>query len=295
MKKKITQDISKRQVSLQQDKAIFLDSGELQTISGKIKIKFEVSYDGTDYCGWQRQNHGTVKSVCQTIQEALEKVFQEKIDLYASGRTDAGVHALAQVCHFETTKPLSFFKNFDLSWAMKAKLPHSITVKDSWIAPPEFHATISASHKTYRYLIYNHPRRSVFLTRYADWVRKPLDIDFLNQISQFLIGEHDFKSFQSVGTPVPHTIRTIYKASWKRKNDHVLEFTVTGSGFLKQMVRNIVGTQLLLERKQEKPEKIKEIIELKDRTKAGPPAPAQGLYLCKVYYPLELDNKCRKL
>lgn len=261
----------------------------------KTKIRFNVAYDGTDYCGWQRQNHGPLKSVSQTIQEALEVVFQEKITLYASGRTDAGVHALAQVCHFEVSKPESFFKKFDLSWALKSHLPHSITVKDAWLAPPEFHATISATHKTYRYLIYNSPRRSVFLNRYADWIRKPMDLDFLNKTSELILGEHDFKSFQSVGTPVPHTVRTIYRAKWRRKNPEVLEFVITGSGFLKQMVRNIVGTQLLLERKQLKAEMMSEIIGLKDRTKAGPPAPPQGLYLCKVYYPLELDNKCRKL
>lgn len=263
--------------------------------SSKLKVRFNVAYDGTDFCGWQRQNHGDQKSVCQSIQDALETVFNEEIALYASGRTDAGVHALNQVCHFETSKPESFFKNFDLSWALKSHLPSSIVIKDAWLAPSEFHATLSSTHKTYRYLIYNNPRRSVFLHRYADWVRKPLDIDYLNKACAYLIGEQDFKSFQSVGTPVPHTVRTIYKAQWRRKNKDVIEFVITGSGFLKQMVRNIVGTQLLLERKGLNPEKMKEIIQLKDRTKAGPPAPAQGLYLCKVYYPLELDNKCRKL
>ncbi|MCB0368888.1 MAG: tRNA pseudouridine(38-40) synthase TruA, partial [Bdellovibrionales bacterium] len=143
--------------------------------------------------------------------------------------------------------------------------------------------------------IYNNPKKSVFLHRYADWVRYPLSLNYLNETSSLLLGEHDFKSFQSVGTPVPHTVRTIYSARWRQLNNDVLEFRITGSGFLKQMVRNIVGTQLFLERKSEKPEKIREIMDLKDRTQAGPPAPPQGLYLCRVYYPLELDNKCRKL
>lgn len=263
--------------------------------NNKLKIRFTVSYDGTGYCGWQKQNHSKMRSISQTIQEALEKVFKEKISLFASGRTDAGVHAVSQVCHFETTKPESFFNRFDLSWAMKSVLPSEININEAWLAPREFHATLSATHKTYRYLIYNHHRSSVFLHRYADWIRQPLSLDYLNECSQHLIGQKDFKSFQSVGTPVLHTVRKIYKAQWIQKNDRVLEFTITGSGFLKQMVRNIVGTQVNLERKGLKPEIIKDIIELKDRTKAGPVAPPQGLYLCKVYYPLELDNKCRKL
>lgn len=261
----------------------------------KTKIKFTVSYDGTDFCGWQRQKNGIKLSVAETIENALSKLLNEKIGLYASGRTDAGVHAVNQVCHFETIKPENFFYGIDFCWAMKSKLPDSITVKDAWIAPSDFHATLSSKYKTYRYVVYNKERRSSFLYRYSHWVRHPLNIEYLNELSNRLIGTHDFKSFQSVGTPVPHTVRTIYKAYWIKPRQGILEFRITGSGFLKQMVRNIVGTQLLLESKYENFEKLSEIISLCDRTKAGPPAPPQGLYLWKVYYPLELDNKCRKL
>jgi len=261
----------------------------------KIKIRFTVSYDGTDYCGWQKQNHGHVKSVAFVLEEALSKLLNEKIGLYASGRTDAGVHALNQVCHFETTKPEAFFFNIDFCWAVNSKLPHSIVVKDAWIAPPEFHSTLSSEYKTYRYIVRNSNRPSPMLHRYAHWVRNPVDIDYLNSLCDLLVGTKDFKSFQSVGTEVAHTVRTIYKARWVQKKEGTLEFRITGSGFLKQMVRNIVGTQLHLERTKKKPEKFSEIIGLKDRTKAAAPAPAQGLYLWKVYYPLELDNKCRKL
>lgn len=259
------------------------------------KLKFVVSYDGTDFCGWQRQNHGPLKSVQHTLEDALSKILNEKISLFASGRTDAGVHAFGQVCHFETTKPEQTFVGWDLAWALKSQLPPTISIKKFWIAPSDFHSTISATHKTYRYLIYNHPRRSVFLHRYADWIRKPLDINHLNESSKHLIGTYDFKSFQSVGSVVPHTVRTIYKAHWTMKKPHLLQFAVTGSGFLKQMVRNIVGTELMLERLLENPEKMKNIIDLKDRTKSGPPAPPQGLFLWKVYYPKELDNRCREL
>lgn len=264
-------------------------------MSEKIKIKFIVSYDGTDFCGWQRQNHGKLKSVAYVLEQALSYILNEKISLYASGRTDAGVHAVNQVCHFTTTKAESFFYKFDFCWALNSKLPNSVVVKDAWIAPDEFHATISPTHKTYRYIIRNSNRPTPFLDRYAHWVRNKIDIDYLNSLCVYLIGKRDFKSFQSVGSDVPHTVRTIYRAEWTSKKPGTIEFRITGSGFLKQMVRNIVGTQLHLERTKENPKKFNEIINLKDRQKAFAPAPPQGLYMWKVYYPLELDNRCRKL
>ncbi len=259
------------------------------------RIKFTVAYDGTDFCGWQRQNHGPKPSICQTIQTGLEKIFDQKISLFASGRTDAGVHALNQVCHFDTTRPEARLKGFDLGAAMKTQLPSTISIKRAWLAPEEFHSTLSPEKKTYRYLIYNAPQPSVFLNRYTDWIRKPLDLDYLNSCSEFLLGNQDFKSFQSVGSDVKHTVRNIEYAKWSWRRDNIAQFTITGSGFLKQMVRNIVGTQLLLEKKGFQSEKLREIIESKSRQAAGPPAPPQGLFLMRVYYPLDLDNKCREL
>lgn len=259
------------------------------------KIKFTVSYDGTDFCGWQRQSREQKPSVCQTIQEALEKVFGHSIELYASGRTDAGVHALNQVCHFTTTREFPEGKTWDLSWAIKPLLPSTIVVKKAWIVPDEFHSTISAEKKTYRYLVYNSLRPSVFLRRYTEWVRHPIDLDHLRTSSKYLIGQHDFKSFQSVGSEVTHTVREILQADWSWKRPGVAQFTVTGTGFLKQMVRNIVGTQLFLERKGLPPEELKRIIAAKDRKLASAPASASGLFLLRVYYPQDLDNRCREL
>lgn len=260
------------------------------------KIRLLVSYDGTDYCGWQKQKehkHASPKpSLQETIEKSLSRLMNEPINLFASGRTDAGVHALGQVAHFETTRT-DLPK--DLSWALKSQLPNSITIKDAWIAPPEFHATLSATHKTYRYWIWNSPRTSALLARYSHWVRLPLNLDYLNEQALLLQKEQDFKSFQSVGTPVAHTVREIYRAQWHRRNANLIEFRITGSGFLKQMVRNIVGTQLDLCMKGQAIDKMSEILALKDRTKAGPTAPAQGLFLSKVYYPQSLDNKCRRI
>lgn len=259
------------------------------------KVRFTVAYDGTDYCGWQKQKHGDLKSVGHTIEDVLSEVFNEKITLFASGRTDAGVHALNQVCHFSTHRQLDPAKKWDLCWALNSHLPSSIVVKKAWLAPEDFHATLSATHKTYRYLILNQQRPSPHLARHADWIRHPVDIGHLQRSSEIIVGKHDFKSFQSVGTPIIDTVRTVYNAKWEWRKPGVLQFTITGSGFLKQMVRNIVGTSLIMERKGTDPQIMKEILEAKDRKKAGPPAPAQGLYLMKVYYPQELDNRCIEL
>lgn len=263
--------------------------------SQKTKIRFALSYDGTDFCGWQKQNHGDTKSVQQTLEEALSKVFNEKITLFASGRTDAGVHAIRQNCHFETQTPEAEFENWDLAWALRPYIPPTLSVRQVWIAPPEFHSTLSATHKTYRYFVYNHPRWNPFWGRYADWIRRPLDLHKLNASAEYFIGKHDFKSFQSVGTPIKNTVREVYSAKWVRKSPNLIYFQITGSGFLKQMVRNVVGTQMMLERKGDNPGKIRNIIQALDRREAGPAAPPQGLFLWQVYYPKELDNKCRKI
>lgn len=263
--------------------------------SSPTKIRMLVAYDGTDFCGWQRQNHGAKKSVSHIMTDALELLLNEKIVLFASGRTDAGVHAAGQVTHFETQRPEQAFSNWDLPWALRRHLPATISVKRAWIAPPDFHATLSATHKTYQYYIYNHHRAPAFLTRYAGWVRRPINLQHLQLTSQYLMGKNDFKSFQSAGTPIKHTVREIFQASWDQPKTHLFRFTITGSGFLKQMVRNIVGTQLQLEQKGLPPTEIKRIIDAQDRRQAGPAAEPQGLFLRKVYYPQELDNRCREL
>lgn len=259
------------------------------------KVRFTVAYDGTGYCGWQKQKQENQVSVAQAIEGALAKVFNEKISLFASGRTDAGVHALNQVCHFETSRAIDPAKKWDMCFALNSHLPAQIVTKKAWLAPDDFHATLSATHKTYRYLIYQAPRPSAHLGRFADWSRREIDLHHLQASSEFLMGKQDFKSFQSVGTIVHGTVRKIYQAEWELRRPNVLQFTITGSGFLKQMVRNIVGTQLMLEGKGRNPEEMKAIMEACDRRQAGPPAPAKGLYLMRVYYPQDLDNRCIEL
>ncbi len=263
----------------------------------KSNIKLLLSYDGTDYCGWQRQQEHACSSkkpsLQGTLEQALEKLFNHPVTLLASGRTDAGVHARGQVCNFETSRPIPK----DICWALTRYLPSSISVKKAWHVPPEFHSTLSATHKTYKYWVWNSLRTSALLDRYSTWVRKPLDLVQLQAIGNVIVGEHDFKSFQSSGTPVPHTVRRILKVSWSQhgKNPNLIEFSVTGTGFLKQMVRNLVGTQLDLFVRGKGPEDMKNILEAKDRTKAGPSAEARGLFLFKVYYPSNLDKDSRPL
>lgn len=259
------------------------------------RLRFTVAYDGTDFCGWQRQNHGPQRSVQDHLEEALAKVFNEKITLFASGRTDAGVHAVNQVCHFETSRSEESMKGWDPAWALKAHLPDQIVPKKFWIAPQDFHSTLSAEKKTYRYYLRNHPRPSPFTDRFAAWKRHPVRMDYLNECSRYLLGHHDFKSFQSVGTPIATTDRTIYEAKWVLKSPNTMMFSITGEGFLKQMVRNIIGTQFLLERKGLPASDFKEILKACDRRRAGAPAPAEGLFLWRVYYPQDLDKRCRPL
>jgi tRNA pseudouridine38-40 synthase len=260
-----------------------------------MKIKILISYDGTDFCGWQKQKphrHAPSKpSLQQTLEETFSKLLNQKIEIMGSGRTDAGVHALGQVAHFDCEGSLPK----DLCWAIQSFLPPSISVRKAWQAPEDFHATLSAEQKTYRYWIWNRPTRSALLSRYSCWVRQPLPIEKLNALCEPLIGEKDFKSFQSAGTPVAHTVRTIYKAQWSTLKSGILQFEVTGSGFLKQMVRNIVGTQVDLAKSNQPIEIIDEIIKAQDRKRAGTTAQPQGLFLCRVKYPQILDNKCRQL
>lgn len=259
------------------------------------KVKLLVSYDGTDFCGWQKQKdhkHGPdLPSLQETVEKALEKILNHPVELCASGRTDAGVHAVGQVCHFETDRRLPK----DLCWALKAQLPPSVSAKAAWEAPAEFHATLSATKKTYKYWVWNHPRAPALLHRYSWWIRTPLDVDELNRMAEKLLGRHDFASFRSMGTPVRHTVREIYSARWHWRRPGLLEFEVIGNGFMKQMVRNLVGTQVDLAWKGQPIEKMDEILKACDRTKAGPAAPPQGLFLYRVVYPKTLDRKCRRL
>jgi tRNA pseudouridine38-40 synthase len=251
------------------------------------RYKMIISYDGTDFCGWQRQKahkHASPKpSLQETFEIALGKILNHPVDISASGRTDAGVHALQQVCHFDTERTLPK----DLCWALKSQLPLTMSAKSVEQVPDNFHATLWAVRKTYRYWIWNHPRAPALLGRFSWWLRSPLNLDKLNEISKPLLGEKDFASFRTMGTELKTTVRRIEKVQWTERRPGLLEFRITGNGFMKQMVRNIVGTITDLESEGFGPDKMSEIIGLCDRRKAGTTAPPQGLFLYNVEYPKE--------
>ena len=255
-----------------------------------FRTRLHIEYDGTDFCGWQRQT--TLPSVQGTIEAALSKIYDRKITVLGASRTDSGVHALQQVAHFDAPRDPS---TFDLRYAIQRMSPASVVVKELFSAPADFHSIACVENKTYKYRVLNHRVPSPILHRYTHWVRFPLDVEYLNRTAQFFVGNQDFKAFQSAGTIVLTTVRTIFDAHWKRIDDDILEFSITGDGFLKQMVRNIVGTMIGMNQEGDPPEKVKEILATLDRRRAGVTAPPQGLFLHTVKYPELIDNGCRKL
>ena len=254
-------------------------------------IKLLLSYDGTDFAGWQKQP-GLV-TVQTTVENVLSQIYNEPIKIIGSGRTYAGTHAVGQVAHFIAPKVLA--TEHRLLKALNAMLPASVVVKGAWEAPPEFHARKTAVRKTYIYRVWNHPIRSALWRNRAFWVAQPLNMKFLNQLARHVEGRKDFKSFQTSGTAVKTTIRRIDNCSWEVPVKGLVEFRIRGNGFLKQMVRNLVGTLLHLERNQMELTDLLNIFDAKDRQAAKTTAPAYGLYLYRVEYPADLDNKCRKL
>lgn len=260
------------------------------------KIKLLLSYDGTEYEGWQRQPGGR-PTVQGTLEHVLTQIYNEPVKVIGSGRTDSGTHAIGQVAHFEAPKILQ--KEERLLRALNSLLPENIAVKGAWLVPDDFHALASARRKTYIYRIWNHPIRSPLWHKRALWVPQALDLEFLNQLSTGVVGRKDFKSFQTSGTPVKSTVRHIDQCLWVARSPHLIELRISGNGFLKQMVRNLVGTLLYLERNRDAkgahPGQLQQIFDAHDRQAAKATVAAHGLYLYRVEYPAALDKKCRKL
>ena len=202
-------------------------------------IRLLLEYDGTRYHGWQRQaNAATIQ---QTLEEALERLTGEKVALIGSGRTDAGVHALGQVANFRTdsTIPLKAFHD-----GLNSMLPKDIAVLEAAEAPPEFHARKSARAKTYEYRILNRPNRSPLHHHYAWWLAPPLDLTALAAAAALLPGEHDFTAFRASGSDNINPVRQVLAAAWRDEPGGWLSFTITATGFLRGMVRSLVGTMV---------------------------------------------------
>lgn len=243
--------------------------------------KLIIAYKGTDYSGWQVQpNKNTIQG---TVEDTFKLMFKSKIKLSASGRTDAGVHALAQVANFRSEFDIRPDK---LVQALNTKLPGDIRIKDCSIMDDEFHSRYDAIGKTYLYYIYNSRINSPFWKDYSYMVPYRLDFDKMAVAAQGFKGEHDFLGFMSSGSSVKDTVRTIHDIKL-HKNDNMIVMEITGNGFLYNMVRIIAGTLIDIGRGKIPVEEIKAIIDSKDRKRGGHTAKANGLFMKNVYYKQE--------
>ena len=242
-------------------------------------IKLVVQYDGGDYVGWQRQGKGV--SVQGLIEEALTTIDGAPVTLHGAGRTDAGVHAIGQVASARVASPI---EDWQLIRALNAHLPDAIRVTELTTVPDAFHARFSATAKTYEYRIWNGRTVPPFVRRYAWHVIEPLNLPLMEQASQAIPGEHDFAAFRSARSMNHTTVRQITSAGWRRDGEHTLVFEIGGQGFLRYMVRSLVGTLVEIGRGQRPVADVARLLAAPDRTQAGRTAPALGLFLMKVDY-----------
>ncbi len=244
-------------------------------------LKIVLQYDGTAYAGWQRQDNGL--SVQALLEDALEPIEGSRVVVHGAGRTDAGVHALGQVA---TVTLAVAMEPPALARALNAILPRDIRVLAVEEAAPGFHARFSAVGKVYEYSIVNAPLVSPFLHKYVWHVIPPIDLETVREASALLVGKHDFAAFQGARAKVISTERTVSKIEWEDRGrpDLPLVMRIEGNGFLRHMVRIIVGTLVDVGVGRWLPSHVTEILASRDRTQAGPTAPAQGLYLVRVNY-----------
>ncbi len=238
-----------------------------------------LEYDGGNYMGWQIQPNGI--SIQEVVEKVLSKVLKIKMKVYASGRTDSGVHAEAQVAHFTTDSRMT---ELEMVRAFNSLLPHDISVKQVEDVSESFDARKSAIRKIYRYIILNRDYPSALMYRRVWFIPFPLDMSAIMEAKECLIGRHDFLAFQGRNAETKTSVREIYRIDISCKDDFIY-MTFEGNGFLKHMVRNIVGTLAWIGKGKMPASRMKEILDLKNRRLAGPTAQPQGLCLVKVIYP----------
>jgi tRNA pseudouridine38-40 synthase len=245
------------------------------------RIALGIEYDGGAYAGWQYQAHA--RSLQAVLQQALGGIAGHAGELTAAGRTDAGVHALMQVAHFDTSavRPMQ-------AWSLggTAAAPDDVTVLWACEVPGHFHARYSALSRTYVYRILNRRMRPALERARACWIRRPLDEAAMHGAVQRLLGERDFSSFRAAECQSATAMRHLMEAAVERRGD-VVQIRVRANAFLHHMVRNIAGSLLLVGTRQRAEDWLEEVLAARDRTRAGPTAPPQGLYFAGVEYPAE--------
>lgn len=245
-----------------------------------MRIALGIEYNGSGFAGWQMQKHGT-RTVQQCLEDALSTVAAEPIQVICAGRTDTGVHATGQVVHFDCS-----VERPDKAWIMgvNANLPDDIA--SFWVkrVDDNFSARFSAVARQYRYIILNRNARSAVLDKRVTWKHGQLDADAMHRAAQVLVGEQDFSSFRSAACQAEHARRNVHWVKVHRSGDLVY-VDIEANAFLHHMVRNIVGSLMMVGRGEQPEGWIAELMQVQDRNQAGPTAPADGLYLVKVSYP----------
>ena len=243
-----------------------------------MRVFLTVAYDGTNYHGWQLQPNGiTIESV---LNQALSDLLGEEIAVIGASRTDAGVHSLGNAAVFDTNTKIPADK---ISYALNRRLPEDIVVQESKEVAPHFHPRRCDSRKTYEYRILNRGFNDPMRRHHTHFFHYSLDEGRMQKAAQYLVGEHDFKSFCSIHAEVLTTVRTIYEANVRRKKDEII-IRISGNGFLYHMVRIIAGTLIQVGNGVIEPERMEEILLAKDRSAAGPTAPAKGLTMTGIVF-----------
>lgn len=249
------------------------------------RFKLVVAYDGSNYCGWQVQNNG--KTIEGELNRCLSELLKEEIVVIGASRTDSGVHGRGNVAVFDSETRIPGEK---ISYALNQRLPDDIVIQSSCEVDKDFHPRYCNTIKTYEYKILNRKFPDPMYRLYADFIHYPLNIEAMQEAANYIVGEHDFKSFCSAGAQVKSTIRTVYSLDVTKDQDDIVRIRITGNGFLYNMVRIIVGTLTRVGLGNGKPEEVEDIMKACDRSKAGPTAPARGLSLIEIQYMGE-ENK----
>lgn len=244
-----------------------------------MKIALGVEYDGSGFCGWQTQ--AGVRAVQPILEQALAAVAARPIKVHCAGRTDSGVHALAQIVHFETNAARS-----PRAWTLgtNANLPADVSVLWAMPVPDDFHARFSAHARAYCYVICNRPTRAALWARKVTWECRPLQEQRMAAAARSLVGEHDFSSFRAAGCQSKHPLRNVLSLEVARCGDFV-NIAIEANAFLQHMVRNIAGVLMAIGRSEREPDWAAEVLRLRDRASGGVTAAPDGLYFHYARYP----------